>query len=124
MSLRISKRLPQELHQHIAALESDGWKLRLKHWRDVVENPVNVDSSYVVAGFVDNRPVQITEFEVRRKDKEDGPVFVADAVCAPDDAFDRAKGTKLAIERVLHQMSKALGRNELHRILDKGVQVQ
>lgn len=107
--MKVSKRVPQAIHQHIEALERHGYQVDLRHQPETEGELWNSDRGHGVPyrGFT---CIQIVgpnnEFAV-----------TGESFCSVKDQFDRAVGTRVAFNHALHHLTESIGRREVKRLL-------
>ncbi len=103
MGLRVDKRVPQEIHKHIEKLETAGYVVKLWHHRNLW-------------AFTNYR--RSSHKTIMRAGLPDGRGYIGCAWCSTEDQFDKAKGTQIAFNRMIHSMSKQLGRDTVKQLLE------
>lgn len=89
--MRVSKRVPTGIHQVLAKMEDNGADVHIKH----------------------DRKKRTTTFVL-----ELGAVSaVGVSRCSSKDNFDKAKGTQIAFDRAMHDLSTWVGRDGVKNLL-------
>jgi len=89
--MRVSKRVPTGIHEVLTKLEDKGLDVHIKH----------------------DRKKRSTTFSLSFGDVS----AVGVSKCSPRDNFDKAKGTQIAFDRAMHDLSTWVGRDTIKNIL-------
>jgi hypothetical protein len=90
--MRVSKRLPTGIHEVLTKLEAKGLDVHLKHDRKKRTTTLSIGN-------------------------EAGVNAVGQSRCSTRDNFDKAKGTQIAFDRAMHDLSTWVGRDQIKKIL-------
>lgn len=104
--MQVSKHLPPVIQDSIDRLEDNGFKIRLHHNPDA--------EGHTVTPHGELKPYKgLTVMET----DSHGVKVSGEAYCSLNDQYSRAAGTHRAFNRFVHELSAALGRDTVRRLL-------
>lgn len=105
--MQVSKHLPHVIQDSINRLEDNGFKLRLHHDPNA--------EGYTVTPYGRMKPYKGRT--VLETDSH-GVKVSGEAYCSVHDQYSRATGTHIAFTRFIHELSTAMGRDTVRRLLN------
>jgi hypothetical protein len=105
--MQVSKSLPH-IQKLVTKLEEAGYTISMTHCKLPTPRPLHGSKGPLISGE--------SGFFIKRSPDPDTLVAYGLARCSIKDQFSRARGTQIAFNRAIHNLSYAVGRTEVKHL--------